>query len=58
MAISDRTLYFRGKVFSIESGRTFEALIDSAYEGMSPDSYMLSKVVPHSEKVVLLLRDS
>jgi len=55
MAISDRTIVFRDQVFSIESGRTFEALPKSVTEGRA---VLSSDVVEFSDKVVFRLLDS
>ena len=58
MAISNRTITYRSKVFSIESGRVHEGLGDTVKVSEGPDSKVVSDIVPHSEKVVIQLQDT
>ena len=52
MSISDRALVYRGKIFSIESGRTFNALADDYYQNSGFDPILLSETIHNSDKVL------
>ena len=52
MAVSERTVIFRGTVFSIGSGNEFEALSKSVSGNLQ---VLRSEMVPHTDKICYLL---